>query len=210
MKNPFTVCLSRPLARQVSYDTPMHNLVINPDWDRGEALAGVKQLKLPASDHCRDPAGGRSAAIAELAKGLSSSEHVDVDVGHWHNHGLGVGCQRRRSIRLLRTAVVHCLPGSGPAAELIGRQGPARPCLEDGQWLSEKAARRGRARCNLPSRAPTPIRYGVGGEVDGNQALQTSKLVAVAVANKLARIVFAVMKTGTSYRNKALPEDLLR
>ena len=29
------------------------------------------------------------------------------------------------------------------------------------------------------------------------------KLVAVAIANKLARIVYAVMTTGTSYRNAA-------
>ena len=92
------------------------------------------------------------AAIARLAKAdpVASALMSIPGIGPV---GLGAGCQRGRSIRLLGTTAVRRVPGPGSTAELVGRQTPARAYLEDGQCLSQKAAGRGRARRALSSRA---------------------------------------------------------
>ena len=81
-----------------------------------------------------------------------------------------------------------------PAASLswgASRRWATGTCANCSSWA--------RMRCCFTA-SPTPIRWDVGEEADREETLQ---LVAVALANKMARIAFAILRSKTVYREIA-------
>ena len=141
------------------------------------------------------------AKLADNAIGMlqerSGVEYADIDPRDGTGHGLRADGKRVRSIRDYRAAAVRVPLRPCSMPEIIGWQSAARADLQDEQGLNKKTACRGRARSTRPWRAVGRFPSFLSAKVDGYQA---APLVAAAIADKLTRVVFAMMTNGTAYR----------
>ena len=113
----------------------------------------------------------------------------------WHHHRHSPGCQRAGPLRLQDRPPVRGLSGSGATPELIRRQRPSRPNIQDGRWLPAQASGRRRHIRRADSNTSA-----TGAWVRCLLERKPARLVTVAVANKTARIAWAVLARGETYR----------
>lgn len=185
---------------------------------RCDALVARAEKDATLPDAARGAAKALAAQIEDLDNGLAALE-ANIAAAHEASEtrrllievpGIGNSPQSLTAIAsLIATAIVAHMPDPGvfkggrdfaawpdPAAKLNRRQADAR-----GHHQGNRCLRK------LLVLAATSLRHGVGkrkgalrGWIVGLLAKKPARLVTVALANKLARIVLAMMKTGEGFR----------
>ena len=142
--------------------------------------------------------GAVDEEIAKAHRQNPVSRLLDRDSRRWDADRVGDRGQRFRSGRVQVRARLRGVAWSDAQAKLQRRQGEARRHHQAGQSLhSQDARRRARRRCCA---SPASAKALCADWINALSARKPERLVAVALANKLARICWAIMTTGESFR----------
>ena len=156
--------------------------------DRGPGWAGTRSPGAAARDRTR------AARLAPLERHRPAA--CD-DPGGRHHLCHGVRCFGHRSAPVPLRTTVRRLAGPHAAPAFERRQGTAREDLEDGRQISAPAARR---RHDL-ARSTREVQARRGRSwLAALLSRKPARVVTVALANKTARVIWAIMTRGGIYR----------